>query len=70
MAADDDVLNFQILDGILNDGQGVDVGVDEDVGDVAVAEDLTGLQAQDGRLGTSRVRAAYPENLRGLALSE
>jgi hypothetical protein len=41
MSTNNDVLDLEILDGILDDGQRVDVGVDEDVGNVAMAEDLT-----------------------------
>jgi hypothetical protein len=44
VAADDNVLDFQVLHGVLDDGQGVDVGWDDDVGDVAVAEDLARLE--------------------------
>jgi len=58
--ADDDVLDFQVLDGELDDGQTVDVGVHQDVGDVAVAEDLAGLQAKDRCFWAARVGTANP----------
>lgn len=45
VAADDDVLDFEVLDSVLDNREGVDVGGDEDVGDVSVAEDVTGLKA-------------------------
>ena len=43
--------------------------VHEDVGNVSVAEDLSGIETEDGCLGTARVGTADPENLRGLAFS-
>lgn len=61
VAAQDDVLHLQVGDGVLDDGRGVDVGGGDDVRDVAVDEDVTGLQAQDGGLGAARVRAAKPD---------
>ena len=42
----------------------------QDVGDVAVHEDVAGLEAQDGCLWAARVRAADPENLGVLAACE
>ena len=62
MAAHDDVLHFQMQDGVHNDGLGGEVGGREHVGDVAVHEDITGLETQNGGLGDAGVRAAEPEN--------
>jgi len=45
VAADYDVFDFEVLDCVLDDGEGVEVGCVEDVGDVAVAEDVAGLEA-------------------------
>lgn len=42
----------------------------QDVGDVAVHEDVAGLEARDGRFGHARVGAAEPEDLGRLALGE
>lgn len=56
------MLDLQVRDRILDDGAGVDVGRADDVGDVAVDEDVTGLQAEDRRLGDARVGAAEPED--------
>jgi hypothetical protein len=70
VAADDDVLDLQVLDGELDDAERVDVRGRQDVGDVAVAEDLAGFQAQDRGLGAARVGAADPEDLRGLAFAQ
>lgn len=64
VAADDDMLDFEVLHRVLDHRQRVDVCVDQDVGDVAMAEDLTGLEAQNRGFGTSRVRTSNPENLR------
>lgn len=67
VTAQDDVLDLQVGDGVLDDRGGVEVAGVHDVGDVAVHEDVTGLQAQDGGLGAARVGAADPEDLRVLA---
>jgi hypothetical protein len=69
MAADDDMLDLQILDCVLDDRKRVDIRWDDNVGDVAMAKDLSRLQAQDGCLGTSGVGAADPEDLRSLSFS-
>lgn len=61
VAAQHNVLHLEVGDGILDDGRGVDVGGGDDVGNVAVDKDVAGLQAQDGGLGTARVRAAKPD---------
>lgn len=50
VAADKNVLDLEVLDSELNDREGVDVGSGDNVGDVAVDKDLTGLQTQDGCL--------------------
>ena len=42
----------------------------DDVGDVAVHEDVAGLEAEDGRFGDARVGAADPEDFGGLALGQ
>lgn len=57
------MFDLKILDCILDDRQRVEVGRSQDVGNVAVNEDVTGLKAENGRLWASRVRAAYPEDL-------
>lgn len=56
------MLDLQVCDCILNDGAGVDIGRADDVGDVAVDEDVTGLQSEDRGLGDARVGAAEPED--------
>ena len=70
VAADDDVLDLEVLDGELDDRQRVDVRGGQDVGDVAVAEDLARFEAQDRRLRAARVGAADPQDLRGLAFAQ
>ena len=67
VAAEDYVLDLEVLDAELDGGEEGDVGGVDDVGDVAQHEDLTGLLAQHGGLGDARVAASYPENVRGLA---
>jgi hypothetical protein len=70
VSADDNVLDFQVLHGVLDDGERVDVRGDDDVGDVAMAEDLAGLEAQDGGLRAAGVGTADPEDLRCLPFPE
>jgi hypothetical protein len=60
VAAEDDVLDLEVLDAELDGGEEGDVGRVDDVGDVAEHKDLTGLLAQHGGLGDSRVAASYP----------
>lgn len=68
VAAEDDVLDLEVLDAELDGGEEGDVGGVDDVGDVAQHEDLTGLLAQHGGLGDTRVAASYPEDVGSLAL--
>jgi hypothetical protein len=68
VAAQDDVLDLEVLDAELDGGQQGDVGRVDNVGDVAQDEDLTGLLAQDGGLGDARVAAADPQDVGRLAL--
>lgn len=68
VAAEDDVLDLEVLDAELDGGEEGDVGGVDDVGDVAQHEDLTGLLAQHGGLGDARVAASYPEDVGRLAL--
>lgn len=51
VATDKNVFDLEVGNGEFDDGQRVDVGGLDDVGNVAVDKDLTRLQAQDGRLG-------------------
>ena len=70
VAGDDDVLDFQVHDGVGDDGGGGDVACVQHVGDVAVHEDIAGFAAEEGRLGHARVGAADPEDRGRLALGE
>ena len=45
-------------DGVFDDGEDVEVGRCDDVGDVAVDEDFTGLEAEECGFGDTRVGAA------------
>jgi hypothetical protein len=45
----------------LHHGEAVQIGVDDDVRDVAVHEDLAGLQGGDLVCGHARIRAADPQ---------
>lgn len=62
VAADKDVLDLEMGDGELYDGERVDVGRRDNIGNVAVHKDLTGLQAEDGGLGNTGVCASNPKN--------
>lgn len=61
MSADDDVLDFEGVDGVEDDGLDGEVVRGDDVGDVAVDEDVTGLGAAEGGFRATRVGAAKPE---------
>ena len=60
VAAHDDVLDVKVAHGILNDAHNVEVSVDDQVGNVAVDEDLTGAQTGDLLGGDARVAASDP----------
>lgn len=52
------MLYFEVGDCVFNYRRGVDVGWRDDVGDVAVHEDVARLQAEDGGLRAAGVGAA------------
>ncbi len=64
------MLHFEVHDRVLDDAQGGQVGRVEDVGNVAVHEDVAGFQAEDGGFGDAAVGAADPEDARSLAFGE
>ena len=64
------MLDLQRTDRESEDGGGREVRRREDVGDIAVDEDVARLEAQEGRLRAAGVGAAEPEDLRGLALGQ
>ncbi len=70
VADDHDVLHFEDLDGVLEDGEAVEIGVVDDVGDVAVNEDLAGAEAEDFVGGDAAVGATDPEVFRALDADE
>ena len=61
VADDDDVLDMQHVHGVLQHRQAVEIGVDDDVGHVAVDEQLAGQQVDDLVGGYAAVGAADPE---------
>lgn len=70
MAAHDHVLHLQMQDRVHDDGLGGEVRGREDIGDVAVHEDVAGLEAEDRGLGDAGVGAAEPEEGGMLACGE
>ena len=68
VAGDDDVPHLQHVDGVLQHRQAVQVGVHDDVGDVAVNEQLAWQQADDLVGRHAAVRAANPQVLGRLLL--
>ena len=66
VADDHDVLHFQHINGVLDHRQTVEVGMDNDVGDVAVHEDLARQQADDLVGRDARVGTTDPQQFRGL----
>lgn len=70
MSAHDHMFHLQKRNGVGDDGLRVQVRGGQDVGDVAVHEDVARLEAEDGGFGDAGVGAADPEDLGGLALGE
>ena len=70
VANNDDVLDAEDIDAELEAGEAVQVGVDDDVGDVAMDEKFAGTEVDDGVGGNAGVGAADPEILRRLLLGE
>ena len=70
VAADDDVLDLEHVDGELQHRQTVEVGMDDDVGDVTVDEQFTRRHTQQFIGRHAAVRAADPQVFRGLLRSE
>lgn len=70
MSTDNDVLDLEVLHRILNDGERVDISWNEDVGDVSVAEDITGLEAENGGFWATGVGTTDPEDFGGLTFAE
>jgi len=70
VTADDDLLDLQICHRVLDDARGVDVAGLDDVGDVAMDEELAGLAVADGRFRDSAVGASDPEYLGRLSSSK
>ena len=68
MAGDDYVLHLQIVDGVVDDGLAGHVVRGDDVGDVAVDEDVARLGGEEGGFGAAAVGAAEPEGGGALAL--
>ena len=66
MSADDDVLHLKHVDRKLEHRQAVEIGVDHEVGDVAVHEELAGIESDDLISWHAAVRAADPQKLRRL----
>lgn len=64
------MLHFEVVDGIGDDALAADVRGRQDVGDVAVHEDVAGIEAEDHGLGDAGVGAAEPEDLGLLACGE
>ena len=70
MPAQNDMFDLEVLDGVLDDAEGVQVARVQDIGDVAMNEDISRLEAEDRRFGNAGVGAANPEDLGGLAFCE
>ncbi len=70
VAADDDVLNFQDIDGKLHDRQAVQVGVDDDIRDVSVDEQFARKKADDFIGRDAAVGTSDPEVAGRLLLGE
>ena len=58
---DDDVLDLEDVHRVLQHGETIQVGVHDDVGDVAMHEELAGQQTDDLVGGDAAIGAADPE---------
>jgi len=61
MSTDDQVLHPEHIHGVLNDREAVEIGVDHDVGNIAMHEHLSGEEADNLVGGDAAVSAADPE---------
>lgn len=61
VAAEDDVLDLEVDDGVLDYGEGVEVGGGDDVGNISVDEDVTRLKTENGGFRDTSVGAAKPD---------
>lgn len=68
MSTHNDLLYFQMGNGILDHASGVDIVSMHTVGDVAVHKQLAWPAVADGSLRYAAVGAPYPQNLGRLAL--
>lgn len=67
---DDDVFDLQDIDGVLQHGEAVQVGVNDEVSDVTVHEELSRKESDNFIRGHTAVRTTNPEELRALLLRE
>ena len=70
MAADNNVLDFQDIDGILHHRQTIEIGVDHQVRYVTMHEQFARLQAGESLSGNAAVRTANPQEARFLRLRQ
>ena len=70
MADHHDVLDLEHFDGVLQHGKAVEIGMHDNVGDIAVNEHLTREQAHDLVRRYTAVGTADPEVLRVLLRRE
>jgi hypothetical protein len=61
VAAENDMGDLKVLNGILNNGIRVDVCRRDDVGNVAVDKNITRLETEESSFGDSRIGAAEPD---------
>ena len=64
------MLNLEVLDRELDDRKGVKICGADDVGNVAVDEDVARLEAEDGGFRAARVGTPNPQDFGVLAVSE
>ena len=70
VAANNNVLDFEDIDGILHHRQAVQVGVDHQVSDVTMDKQFARFQAGKSLSGNAAVRAANPQEARFLRLRQ
>ena len=70
MAANDDVLDLQNVHGILNNRKTVEIGVNHEIGDIAVNKQFAGFKAGQALRRYAAVGTSNPEKAWVLSLRE
>ncbi len=70
VATDDDVFDLEDENGVFDNREAIEIGGADEIGDIAVDEDLAGREADDLVRGDAAVGASDPEVSRALLVDE